>query len=173
MGNGVDWSGVAEPMAREILAQGEKFMQSQLQAALAADSRATSMAGLYITLSLATTAAGAGYWDKAGNISALLACIAAGGSLMAAAILAAWAARPIDFYFPGNQPHQWFPGKMNDIVTMIGGEAENYDERIAYNDERLGENQRAIRRSFMLAIIAPIAGCIGWALPFICSFSPA
>ena len=168
----IDWSGVSEAMARDIKAQGETFMQCQLQAALAADSRATSMAGLYVSLALATFAAGFGYWDKTENLSPLIAGLASGVLFIAAAILAAWAARPIDFYFPGNQPSQWFPGRLNDLVPMIGGEAENYDERIAYNDERLGENQVAIRRAFTLAIIAPFAGAMGWILPLTCPFYP-
>lgn len=172
-GEWIDWSGVTEDMARQIAGQGETFLKAQLQAALAADSRATAMAGLYVTLALAVIAAGLGYWDKTGNSSALWSAALAGGLLVVAAILAAWAARPIEFYYPGNQPGQWFDGRRNDLVTMIGGEAENYDARITYNDERLGENQIAIRRAFGFAIAAPLGGVIGWLLPLICSSSPA
>jgi hypothetical protein len=170
--DGVDWSGVDEKMARQILTQGEIFLSAQLQAALAADARATTMAGLYTTLALATLAGGFGYWDKTSDIAPLLAALVAGSLLAVAAAMAAWAARPIDFYFPGNQPSQWFAGRLNNLVTMIGGEAENYDTRIAYNDARLGENQTAIRRAFIVAIVSPLAGALMWGASSICSSFP-
>jgi len=169
----VDWSGVDEKVARQIYDQGHAFLGAQLQAALAADARATAMAGLYTTLALATLAAGFAYWDKSESLSPLLAGIVAGVFLIAAAIVSAWAARPTDFYFPGNQPSQWFACRKSDLAGLLGGEAENYDERIAYNDDLLGENQRAIRAAFALAIVAPLAGALAWVIPLICLSSQA
>lgn len=159
---GVDWTGVSEEMARQIFAQGETFMQAQLQAALAADSRATAMAGIFVTLSLAVLGGSFAYWDSKDSLPILAAGVVAGTLLLASAVAAAWAARPIDFYFPGNQPHQWFPGRMNNLVGMIGGEAENYDARIVFNQERLGENQTAIKVAFWLALAAPLLASTAW-----------
>jgi hypothetical protein len=158
----VDWSGVSEDMARQIFAQGETFMQAQLQAALAADSRATTTASIFVTLALAVLAGGLGYLDKAGGHPIVVASLIAGGFLLIGSGFAAWAARPIDFYFPGNQPQQWFPGRKTALAIMLGGEAENYDARIAYNEAKLVANHRAIYAAFWFALASPVAGGIAW-----------
>lgn len=166
------WDGVSEPMARQILSQAETYLQAQLQTALAADSRATTMAGLFVTLALAALGGGLGYWDKAGASSPLIAGLIAGGLFTAAAGHAAWAARPIDFYFPGNVPDGWMDCRHAALAPMLGYEAENYGAHINANDIALGANQKALRRSYAFAIAAPLLGAIGWFLPLICSFCP-
>lgn len=160
----IDWAGISEDTARQIMAQGETFMQAQLQAAIAADGRATTMSGLYITLALAVLASGFGYWDSAKSSSALLAGLFAGILLIIAAIFASWSARPCDFYFPGNQPSQWFPVRKVPLTHLLGGEAENYEARIVFNEEVLGLNKTALERAHITAIFAPVAGIIGWLL---------
>lgn len=162
------WSGVTEPMARQILAQGEAYLQAQLQSAIASDSRATSMSGLFVTLALAAVGAGLGYWQQIASVSPLLSGLTAGGLLTAAAALSAWAGRPIDFFYPGNEPRHWFGNRTGDLVQMLGGEAENYDKHIAINDRALGDSQIALRRAYKLGIAAPIAGAVAWLLPLIC-----
>jgi hypothetical protein len=159
-------------MAERIMKQGETFMTAQLQAALAADSRATSMAGMFITLALATIAGGVAWGTGPKGISYLLGGFSCGALLLLGAARAAWAARPIDFYYPGNQPSQWFPNRSANLAEMMGGEAENYDERIEFNSDRLSENQQAIRDAFLLAITAPIIGAVVWGLA-ICFLTPA
>jgi hypothetical protein len=166
---GVDWTGVSEKMARQILEQGEKFMAAQLQAALAADSRATSMAGMFVTLALAAIAGGVAWGDGAHGWAYLLGGFVTGGLLLWAAYRAAWAARPIDFYFPGNQPAQWWPNRQSNLVRMLGGEAENYEGRIKYNQEQLERNQGAIKDAFALAIVAPAIGAAVWLTAFLLS----
>ncbi len=162
----IDWTGVSEDTARQIMAQGETFMQAQLQAAIAADGRATAMAGLYTTLALAVLAAGFGYFDSADSNPALLAGLFAGIFLIVAAVFAHWSARPCDFYFPGNQPAQWFPVRTVALAMLLGGEAENYDERIAFNEAALGTNKLALERAHIIAILSPVAGIAGWLLGF-------
>lgn len=162
----IDWTGVSEATARQIMTQGETFMQAQLQAAIAADSRATAMAGLYTTLALAVLGAGFGYSNSADSTSALFAGLCAGVLLIVAAIFANWAARPCDFYFPGNQPSQWFPVKRVALAKLLGGEAENYEARIAFNETTLASNKRALERAHIAAILSPISGIAGWLLGF-------
>lgn len=167
------WVGVSEPMARQILTQAETYLQAQLQSALAADSRATAMAALFVTLALAASGGGLGYWNESGSLSPLLGGLSAGALLTAAAGSAAWAARPINFFFPGNVPDSWMDCRGNDLAAMLGYEAENYGEHIKANDNALGENQRALRRSYGFAIAAPVVGAVAWLLPLICPSSPA
>lgn len=168
----IDWADVDRAMAERILAQGETFMTAQLQAALAADSRATTMAGMFITLALAVIAGGVAWGEGASGRPHLIAGFVCGGLFLLAALRASWAARPIDFYFPGNQPSQWWPCRKGDLTAMLGGESENYEERIDYNQDRLSENQKAIRDAFVLAMLAPVLGAAVWLL-FICFSSPA
>jgi hypothetical protein len=160
----IDWTGISEDTARQIMAQGETFMQAQLQAAIAADGRATTMAGLYITLALAVLAAGFGYGDSADSSSAVLAGFLAGIFLITAAVFASWSARPCDFYFPGNQPSQWYPVRNVPLTQLLGGEAENYEARIVFNEAVLGQNKTALERAHIIAILAPVAGIAGWLL---------
>jgi hypothetical protein len=162
------WSGVSEAMARQILLQAETYLQAQLQLAISADSRATSMASLYVTLTLAVLGGGLGYWHETGAWSPLLAGLVSGGFLTGAAVFAAWAARPVDFYLPGNVPDGWMECRKNELAPMLGYEAENYGTHIDTNNRILGANQDAIRRAYKLAIAAPIAGAIAWLVTFIC-----
>jgi hypothetical protein len=161
-GTDINWTGVSEATARQIMMQGETFMQAQLQAAIAADSRATAMAGLYTTLALAVLGAGFGYSDSTDSDSALYAGLFAGVFLIFAAVFANWAARPCDFYLPGNQPSQWFPVKRVALNKLLGGEAENYEARITFNESTLASNKRALERAHIAAILSPISGIAGW-----------
>lgn len=138
-------------------------MSAQLQAAIAADSRATTMAGMFITLALAVGAAGVAWFPDARGSAYLLASTVCAAILLLAAARAAWAARPIDFYFPGNQPPQWWPCRKGNLAELLGGESENYGARIEYNQDRLTENQTAIKDASTLALISPILGA-GFAL---------
>ncbi|MEO6716482.1 MAG: hypothetical protein ABIM50_04445 [Novosphingobium sp.] len=165
----VKWALVDEAMARQIQSQGEIFLQAQLHCAIASDSRATTMAGLFITLALAALGGGLGYWHETSSLSPLLSGLMSGALLTAAAALAAWSARPINFFFPGNQPKNWFAGRRDALPIMIGGEAENYQRHIDANDRTLGENQTALRCAYWLAIAAPLAGAVAWLIPAICS----
>ncbi len=52
----ISWDGVTEEMARQILAQGESYLQAQLQTALASDQRSTTMASILVTVAAAVGA---------------------------------------------------------------------------------------------------------------------
>jgi len=158
----IDWSGVSDAMARQIVAQGETYLQAQLQAAIASDQRASTMASILATVAAAIIAGSIAYWDKAGDVPVLLAGLTGAVGLLTAAGFAAWAARPTDFFFPGNQPAHWWEWRKGDFIKMMGGEAENYQRHIEANDEILMHNQRAIWRGFKTAIGAPVAAVLVW-----------
>jgi hypothetical protein len=162
----IDWDGVKEPMARQILQQAETRLQAQLQAALASDARAMTVASVLITLATATTAAALAYWDKAGNLPILIGGLVAAAFMLAGAAFGVWAARPTDFYFPGNQPEKWIPIRKGNLIEALGGEAENQGQRIAINDELLVANAKALTRAALLAVAAPLAGVIAGAVTF-------
>jgi hypothetical protein len=168
--DGIDWTGVSEPMARQIMTQGETFLQAQLQAALAADQRATTMSSVFVTLSTAIAAGGIAFGQSVADQGIVTGSLVCSFALLIAAGFGAWAARPIDFYFPGNQPSQWYQGRKVALSKMLGGEAENYEARIEYNNGELAANQAAIYRGFWVGLVSPLLGVLVWA---ICSFCPA
>lgn len=163
----IDWTGVSEPMVRQISQQAETFMQAQLQAALAADTRAMTMASALVTVATAILAGALAYWDKSGAVSILAGGIVTAMAMLIAAALGVYAARPVNFYFPGNQPGKWFPIRNGDLIEAIGGEAENYAKHIAANDQILETNNNALIAGARLAVASPIAGLVVWGVTYL------
>jgi hypothetical protein len=149
-------------MARQILAQGELYLGSQQTLAIAADQRATTAASILASAATAIAAAFIAFWDKDADKSALIGGIAAAALLMVAAIMAAYAARPTDFDSPGNHPVNWFDNRKENIVTMIGGEAESVQRRIERNAAIMAANQRCVTRAFIVAVSSPAVGLLIW-----------
>ncbi|HXG99519.1 MAG TPA: hypothetical protein VNI79_03775 [Sphingomicrobium sp.] len=161
LAEGIDWTGTSEDMVREVLAQGEAFLQAQFQSALAADQRATTLASILVTISVAVFAGALAVWESVPD-DALYAVSTIAAVLLLAAASAAWAARPIDFWYPGMRPEQWYDGRNEKLVDMLGGASEDVQFRIDENETLMGGNQTAIRISFVLAILSPIIGFIVW-----------
>ena len=158
----LDWTGVDIETAREIMALGQKHLEAQLQTALAADARATAMSSLYVTMALAAIAGGLAYWQTADSLEALFSSISATLILIVAAAQAAWAARPIGFYLPGTDPATWFDDRRDNLVELIGGQAEIDNRDIRRNSKRMAESGRAIKRAFNLSLSAPVVGFLVW-----------
>lgn len=160
---GIDWDGTDEEMARLILAQGETFLQAQFTSAIASDQRATTLASILVTISAAVFAGALAIWEDVPD-NALYGMSAMAGLLLIAAAFAAWAARPIDFWFPGSRPEQWYDGRKQGLALMIGGAAENVQIAIDENEAFMSGNQTAVRFSFVLALLSPLAALAVWRL---------
>ncbi len=158
----VDWTNVSEDMARQILAQGELYLQGQVQLALAADQRATTAASIFASTAAAVVAAFIAFWDDSQDRTALLSGLIGAAFLMTGALAAAWAARPVNFEITGNHPRQWYAGRTAAIVPMIGGEAESVQRRIDANDKRMAINHAWLRAGFNVAMLAPVASLVAW-----------
>jgi hypothetical protein len=151
-------------MAKQILEQGERYMTAQLQCALASDQRATTTANTLVAAATAVLGAGAAYYGATADLPVLLGALTAGILLAVAAGFNIHAARPTEFYCPGNYPSQWWPHATGDFALMVAGEAENYDERIRFNSQILDANGKWQRRGSYLGVAAPVAGVITWIL---------
>jgi hypothetical protein len=160
--DGVDWTGVTDQMARQIADQGEKFMQAQLQVALAADQRAMTVASVFAAIAAAAIAGSLTYWDKTASAPILVAGLGGGVWMLIGSGICMWAARTVDFYFPGNHPAQWYDGRREDLAAMLGGEAENYQTRIEANAKRLVENGRMLSLGAKFAVSAPLVAIGVW-----------
>ena len=156
----LDWSGVPMETVQQILHQGEMYLSSQLQAALASDQRSTTCASIFIGLSAALLAASLAQWSDGGSGAILHAGLVASAFLLAGAFCYFHAARPVDFYFPGNAPESWFGTRKQGLVVAIGGEVENYQFCISQNEDVLAGNAEWYRLGYRFALVAPIFGVL-------------
>ncbi|MEM7721624.1 MAG: hypothetical protein AAF376_04565 [Pseudomonadota bacterium] len=125
----------------------EKRLEMQLSAAIAADTRAISFAGIC----LAAAAVLAGLSENSSNSFSVL----SGAFILGlAGAVSGWSARPIDFYMPGAK----FSDLEEDIdqnkpflsvVTQLGGYADKSSER---NDKILKRNSKMFHLSFWIAL---------------------
>jgi hypothetical protein len=160
----LDWSAVPLAKARQIFEVGQTHLQAQLQTALAADARATSTAGLFVTLGSAILAAGLSHWQTKGSWSILGAALSAAALFLWAGARAAWAARPVEFYNPGTHPEKWFEAIESELPTLLGGQAEIDDRDIKRNERQLVKNANALKDAFALALLAPVIAFVVWGL---------
>jgi hypothetical protein len=168
--DGVDWGRVDLEMARQIASQGEKYLQTQVQMAIAADQRAMTLAGLFTAIATAVIAASIAYWDKSGSAPILAAGVVGGVVMLIGAASCLWSARQIDFYYPGNEPAHWYAQRYATLTEAIGGEAENYQHHIEKNDAAIKANGRFLGWGAKIAVAAPIVGLVVWALASCPSF---
>lgn len=158
--DGIDWTGVDLEVARHVCAQGETYLKAQQQSATAADQRATTMASILAVTSAALVAAAVNYATKVDGAALVAALFATAACLLAGAMSAFWAARPVDFAFPGNSPESYYTCLNSDLATVLGGEAENYNRHIEANNRLMGTNQWPVRIAMGLAVLAPLIGAL-------------
>lgn len=154
----LDWSTVDEEMVREIIRLAEVHFAAQLTAGTAADSRAMTSASIFTALAAAIVAFSASLYDTTVPASVYWACGATAVGLLTSAAICFYAARSVDFYWAGNDPAEWFPVRNGSLVVALGGEAENYHTRIAYNAHVLEMNARWVARGLAVALVSPIIG---------------
>ncbi len=161
----MDWSKVDEKMVREILRQGEIYLQNTLAIATASDQHAATLAGIFsasATVALGVTAA------IATSNQLDIALIASGaavavtwfiGSMFCVSVV--W---PSKFQLPGNHPRNWWPGNVSlrPIVEARGGESENYQERIDFNEAAIRRSAIRLKWGAAIGCTAPFVGLLAW-----------
>ena len=160
----LNWDGVSPEMAQQILHQGEIYLSAQLQTAIASDQRSTTSASVFVGFAAAILAASLAYWSNAEQVAVVTGGIATSVFLLCGACCHFHAARPSDFYFPGNHPEAWFGTRRRDLAVAIGGEAENYQFCIAQNEGVLSSNAEWYRRGSRFVLVAPIFGLLIFSL---------
>jgi hypothetical protein len=149
-------------MAEHVLRQGELFLQAQLQTAIAADQRATTIAAFFGTVGTAVAAATIAYWDGSEDSAVLISGLIGAALMIAGACICLYAARPVDFYFAGNHPSAWLPLRFNPLFDVLLGEAENYQDHIEKNAKFLSTNGRLIGWGAAIAVLAPVVSVLAW-----------
>lgn len=156
------WGNVREDMAERIFSQAEKFLDSQLKVAIESDKKAISTSSILTGFATAIIGGGFAFFanSKSGGVQLLLSAITAGGLLYLASCVAFWAARPVNFYFPGAYPNDWWPCRKAKLNDALIGEAQNYQERIEHNEKQIDSSAAALLRATKIALCAPIAGVL-------------
>jgi hypothetical protein len=152
----INWSGVPTEMTQQIFQQGETFLQAQLTASLAADMRAITAASIFATFGTAALGGTLAYWQSNKDPSILLAGLYGVFAMVIAAACGFWAARPVIFHFPGAHPTQWFAIRKHPLSEVLGGEAENYQERITRNESTMASNAGVFWSGLVLAGLSPV-----------------
>lgn len=132
--------GADKALLKEILREAESRLQAQLSSALAADMRAITFLGFLAAVTVATFGAGMAAIDKSFPLSVI--AIFTGSGFGISCFYAFEAARPVDFHFVGNDPSSW----RRDIEASIEIN-DAIAEQVAYYDDMLKENRRAMAES--------------------------
>jgi hypothetical protein len=155
-----DWANADPDVTRFVFDQADKYLSTQLTAGIAADQRATFAAATFSGFSGAILAASVGYHAAQPDPSILLAGLVTGFAFFAAAACSFYAARPVDFNYPGNEPEKWYGCLADPLHESIGYETQNYSEAISENASILAANSGWLTAAFWAAALAPIAGVL-------------
>lgn len=148
---------ITEETAREILRQGEQYLQSQLSFAIAADTRAATLMAVFTAAAIATL--GFAFTQKADIFTAISAGIT-GLVLVAAAVFCVLSLLPVGVYVVGNEPKQWLEtsAARAELAKALIDEAKNCQVRIDHNKRVLDRNASWFKRGAILGSAAPIIG---------------
>lgn len=151
----IEWKKVDSKVVDFVFHQAEKHLDAQLQSGIASDARAVSAASILVGLSGVIVAASLGYWVVKPEITILLSGLVSGFLFLLAAYQCFRAAKPIDFYFPGNQPNEWASCLSDPLKKSKGVEIENYQEMIAENHTALDRAADYLILGMRIAIATP------------------
>ena len=133
----------------------QEKLSSQADAAIGADSRAMSFSGLSLTT-------GALLIGLAKESFIPIAALAGGGVLIAAASIAAYSARPIDFRFPGANFNDLSSdiSKNVDLIIVLDELGKFTEKHIQENNKILAENANTLKQSIYFAIFGMIVALV-------------
>lgn len=152
-----------EPALREIIREAEAYLSDQFKAALAADSRAMSLAGILAAISTflvgssaSLAAAKVHIWPFVWPVGVIVFFLLIS---LCFAVRAAW---PVSFEYCGNDPKYWVPdfNKKKSLVESLVGQAVLYSSNIYDNAGTLSKNQRYLKSALWCAIIGVLFGSV-------------
>ena len=146
-------------LAETVLRQGELRLNAQLTVALAGDSKAITLAGLFVTLALAALSGVAVLWTIGDQKALTFGLIIEMILLLASAYLSLESASPADFYVSGNQPENWWSDNVEDkpLAECLKKESMNYQNRIEKNALVMERSAVLFTCAMRMAILSPIA----------------
>ena len=153
--------GITEATAREIIRQGEQYLQSQLSLAIAADQRAATLLAVFTSGAIASL--GFAFIQKA-DLSTAISAGTTGLVLVAAAVFCVISLLPVAVYVVGNEPKEWLDtdGATKALADALVDEARNCQTRIDHNNRVLTSNASTFKCGAALGCAAPIIGLVAY-----------
>jgi hypothetical protein len=155
-----DFSDLPAGATDEVLRLGEATLAGTVQLAVAADQRATAMAGIFGAGFVALLAVAAAVATNERYMASLLsAALTTAAGLFMAAVFSAWAARPNDFFVGGYEPRKIMKSAGN-VVWMKRYACEDVQKRIDANRSSLENGAKFVRAGAVIALLSPVLGTI-------------
>lgn len=150
-------------LAKTVLLQGEKRLNSQLQMALEADSRAISVANIFATQAAAALAgilAAAGFDKLSIDLMIALGMVGAGATI--ACFLCVKAAAPCGFNPAGSRPDNWWSDNVEEkeFYDCLKKESMNYHKYITWNREKMQSRALLVQIGINIGYATPILSII-------------
>lgn len=151
-------------VAREIARQGEVRLVALMNLATAADLRATTLCGIFGAASIGIGAAILAYLGSDHpEMRLILSGSVAAFSLFIAALVAAVAGAPRDFWIAGGNPDKlrnwsWDNDKWRDEIDMLDATGQRQAQLIAANKKILEDGSKRITWSLLFALASPLLG---------------
>ena len=168
----MDFTKIKSDFRKEIIRGGESYLDGQVKVAASADSRASSLAGMYTAAATALTAGVViAIFNAAGDkLVARYPMIAGGGSaalcFLVGAMFCIRAIQPASFYLPGCEPANWLEdveaGK--ELDDCLGERAKHIQTHIDANFKVIERNAKLFKWGARFGIAAPFVGIINWAI---------
>jgi hypothetical protein len=145
---------------KELVHQGEVCLSDTVRLAIAADSRATTFCGIFGAGGVALlAAAAANFASQHGERAFITAAVVAGLLFIFASAVAAFAARPTDFFAGGDEPRRI--ATVTDALAQLRYIAIDLQMRIDKNRTALERSAARTLRALYLAGTAVLGGAIG------------
>ena len=155
--------GAREDTLSEIVREAESRLNAQLTAAIAADQRALSFAGLLAVAAVLTASAGGSLLiGEAENALLGWVAISVTGAFVIAMLCAILSARPASFQFLGNDPAEWVGdiSANKSLHESLAEMAAHYNEMLAHNRKLMKVNGLLMSLSFIVAWGGLVSGAI-------------
>lgn len=144
---------------KELVHQGEVCLSDTVRLAIAADSRATTLCGIFGAAGVALLAAAAANFSSQHSERAFIAAALVAGILFIfASAVAAFAARPADFHVGGDQPQRL--ANVTDALSQLRYIAIDFQMRIDKNRAAMELSAARTNRALYLAGSAVLGGAI-------------
>ncbi len=159
-----DFSSLPNNAVDEVLRLGEATLTGTVQIAVAADQRATAMAGIFGAGFVALLAVAAAIaTNERYTPSLFFAALTTATGLFVAAVCCAWAARPNDFFVGGYEPRHIMKST-GDVVWMKRYACEDVQKRIDANARSLEKGAKLVIAGAVIAFLSPVAGGVAFSL---------
>jgi hypothetical protein len=146
---------------KELLRQGEACLTETLRLAIAADSRATALCGIFGAAGVTLLAASAVNVSGAHpELAIVVAAVAAACLFLCASALAAFGGRPISFYISGYEPRRL--ATVTDYVSQLRYIAGDIQTRIDANRIAMQRSASRVNGALVLAGLAIATGALAF-----------